>query len=70
MKTAAKIFIWAAVALWLWYEGFSEGWGQASVALAAESPAYPFERPCTALIMPRQKVAAFSAHGRAQAASL
>lgn len=70
MKTATILVGLVAVGCWFWYSGFSEGWRQASVALAAESPAYPFERPCIALIMPRQKVAAFSAHGRAQAASL
>ena len=30
MKTASKIVLLLAVAGWLWYQGFNEGWRQAT----------------------------------------
>ena len=32
MKTASKIALLLAVAGWLWYQGFNEGWRQATEA--------------------------------------
>lgn len=51
MKTATIVLIVAAFG-WLlaevWYGGFSEGWRQASVALAAESTAQKEQAGCPA----------------------